>query len=219
MEKKNRAAKLINVALGLILIVTVILFSPVFGFAGGFSSPEQRQSTSMPMSGAAPQSAVQAPVGATPRPTAMPTPTPVVLPSAPPAPSPTPVPTPKPVAVQQPVQQAAQPVQQAQTQSWQPEEWAGEEGYEGYEEDGEAEAAPQEPQSYEGLGEQAENGVIATENADIVINTDMGGGSDTGGDMGGGDATVPQEPVSEPVVEYTDPVQSDTSEGEAFMIG
>ena len=187
MEKKNRAAKLINVALGLILIVTVILFSPVFGFAGGFSSPEQRQSTSMPMSGAEPQSAVPQPVAATPRPTAMPTPTPVVLPSAPPAPSPTPVPTPKPVAVQQPVQQAA----------------------EGYEEDGEAEAVPEEPQSYEGLGEQAENGVIATENADIVINTDMGGG----------DTTVPQEPVTEPVVEYTDPIQSDTSEGEAFMIG
>ena len=204
MEKKNRAAKLINVALGLILIVTVILFSPVFGFAGGFSSPEQRQST-----GAEPQSAVPQPVAATPRPTAVPTPTPVVLPSAPPAPSPTPVPTPKPVAVQQPVQQAAQPVQQAQPQTWQPEEWQGEEGYEGYEEDGEAEAVPEEPQSYEGLGEQAENGVIATENADIVINTDMGGG----------DTTVPQEPVTEPVVEYTDPIQSDTSEGEAFMIG
>ena len=201
MEKKNRAAKLINVALGLILIVTVILFSPMFGFAGGFSSPEQRQSTSMPMSGAEPQSAVPQPVAATPRPTAVPTPTPVVLPSAPPAPSPTPVPTPKPVAVQQ-------PVQQAQPQTWQPEERQGEEGYEGYEEDGEAEAVPEEPQSYEGLGEQAENGVIATENADIVINTDMGG-----------DTTVPQEPVTEPVVEYTDPIQSDTSEGEAFMIG
>jgi len=210
MEKKNRAAKLINVALGLILIVTVILFSPVFGFAGGFSSPEQRQATSMPMSGAEPQSVLPQSVGATPRPTAMPTPTPVVLPSAPPAPSPTPMPTPKPVAAVQPVQQAAQPVQQAaQPQSWQPEEWEGEEGYEGYEGDGEAEAAPEEPQSYEGLGEQAENGVITTENADIVINTDVGGG----------ETTVPQEPAYEPVVEYTDPVQTDSSEGEAFMIG
>ena len=36
MEKKNRAARLINLTLGLMLIVTVILFSPVFGFAGGF---------------------------------------------------------------------------------------------------------------------------------------------------------------------------------------
>ncbi len=207
MEKKNRAARLINVTLGLMLIVTVILFSPVFGFAGGFSSPEQRQSTSMPMSEAVTQSVVPQPVAATPRPTAMPTPTPVVLPSAPPAPDPTPAPTPRPVAVPQPVQQAAQPAQQAAQpqQAWQPEEWEGEEGYE---EVGEAEAAPEEPQSYEGIGEQAENGVIATDNADIVLNNDLGG-----------DSTAPQEPVVEPVIEYAAPIQTDSSEGEAFMIG
>ena len=212
MEKKNKAAKLINTALGLMLIIVVILFSPLFGFAGGITSPEQRQSTSMPMSGAEPQSAALTPVGATPRPTAMPTPTPVVLPSAPPAPSPTPVPTPRPVAVPQPVQQAAQPQQNIQQQTWQPEEWTGEEGYE--EEGGEeAEAAPAEPQSYEGLGEQAEGGVIATENADIVFNNDMGGG-----DTAGTQEPV-YEPVYEPTVEYSEPVQPDSSEGEAFTIG
>lgn len=202
MEKKNRAARLINVSLGLLLIVAVILFSPVFGFAGGFAGSEQRQSSSIPLSGAEPQSVLPQPVGATPRPTAMPTPTPVVLPSAPPAPDPTPVPTPRPVAVQQPVQQA-QP-----QQALQPEETEAEESYP---ETGDEETVvtPEAQIDYEGIGEQAENGVIATDNADIVINTDLGGG----------DSTAPQEPVSEPVIEYTAPVQTDSSEGEAFMIG
>lgn len=208
MEKKNKAAKAVNTALGLIIIIAVILFSPLFGFAMGVATPEQRAASTVPA-----QAQLSAPVpeaAATPRPTPQPTPTPVVLPSAPPAPDPTPVPTPRPVAVQQPVQQAA-PQQAAQSapQSWVPEEyWEGEESYE--EEGGgeEAAEAPAESYNYEGLGEQAENGVIATGSADIVFNTDMGGG----------DSYVPQTTV-ETTVDYGGSVSTDSSEGEAFNIG
>ena len=105
MKQKQKAAKSVNIALGLIVIVAVIIFSPLFGYGRGFASPEQRAAAAAP--------AVQAtseplPAAATPRPTPPPTPTPVVLPSAPPAPQPTPVATPRPV-VPQPVQQ---PIQQ-----------------------------------------------------------------------------------------------------------
>ena len=212
MKKKNKAAKAVNTALGLIVILAVILCSPLFGYARGFAAPGQRQAADVQSDTGTEQTFGAARAAATPRPTAQPTPTPVVLPSAPPAPSPTPVPTPKPVPVQQPVQQAAQPVQQAQ-QTWQEEAWW--EGEEGYEEEGGEEYVETPPESYdyEGLGEQAENGVIATENADIVINTDMGGN-----DAGGYIEPAP-EPVVEPAVDYAEPIQPDRSEGEAFVFG
>ncbi len=210
MKRKNKAAKTANTALGLIVIIAVILFSPLFGYARGFAAPEQQQAApTAAFEGSTPNYGSTA---ATPRPTAQPTPTPVVLPTAPPAPSPTPVPTPKPVAVQQPVQQPVQPVQpvqQAAQPQWQEEyNWEGEEGY--VEETGdEYLETPPESYNYEGLGEQAENGVIATENADIVFNNDTGGG-----DMSGN--TGYQEPVVQPATDYVPPAQDD-NEGEAFV--
>ena len=48
MEKKNKAAKAINTALGLIVIVAVIIFSPLFGYGRGFASPEQRAAAAAP---------------------------------------------------------------------------------------------------------------------------------------------------------------------------
>ena len=214
MEKKNKAARAVNTALGLIVIISVILFSPLFGYARGFSTAEQRQPAAANQDDymLSPTGIVQN-AAATPRPTPQPTPTPVVLPSAPPAPDPTPVPTPRPVAVQQPVPQPVQPVQQQEPQqAWTPETyWEGEgDGY-GYDADAGAadagyEQEPSEPVVYEGLGEGAENGVISTESADIVINADMGGGE---ADMGGGEAAV----------DYSVPFQQDNSEGEAYTIG
>ena len=229
MNKKQKAAKSVNVALGLIVILAVIIFSPLFGYARGFASAEQRRASALP----APQTtAAPLPVAATPRPTPRPTPTPVVLPSAPPAPEPTPVVTPRPVAVQQPVHQAAaQPEQQTETQQaqeaaqetaeqpaeqtvqqpaeqpvqqyWPQEEyWGGE-----YEEDaGAADAGNEGGDDYtpdysnSGLGEQVNNGMISTGNADIVINT-------------GGDTQY------QPEADYSQPLNQDASEGEAFTIG
>ena len=78
MKRKNKAAKTVNTALGLIVIIAVILFSPIFGYARGFAVPEQQQ--------AAPAAAYESSApgygspAATPRPTAQPTPTPVVPP-------------------------------------------------------------------------------------------------------------------------------------------
>ena len=74
MKRKNKAAKTVNTALGLIVIIAVILFSPIFGYARGFAVPEQQQ--------AAPAAAYESSApsygspAATPRPTAQPTPTP-----------------------------------------------------------------------------------------------------------------------------------------------
>ena len=204
MEKKNKAAKAINTALGLIVIVAVILFSPLFGYARGFSTPEQRQAAAQPSADTMPLSYSAPSTPAIPRPTMAPTPTPVVLPTAPPTPDPTPTPTPRPVAVQQPVQQ--QPVQQVQPQNWTPEGyWEGEE----YDEDAGAadagsEGTEEPPPSYEGLGEQVENGVISTGGADIVFENDMGGGE--------------QISYTEPTIDYSAPVQQESSEGEAFTI-
>lgn len=209
MKRKNKAAKAVNTALGLIVIVAVILCSPLFGYARGFATAEQRQAAPVPTDVGSVQSYAGAAV--TPRPTAQPTPTPVVLPSAPPAPSPTPTPTPKPVAVQQPVQQPQQQAvqQPVQQQTWQEEYyWEGEEGYE-EEDGGEYEETPAESYNYEGLGEQVENGMISTGNADIVFNTDMGG-ENTGGSAGYQETTV------QPANDYAPPTQ-DSSEGEAFV--
>ncbi len=183
MNKKNKASKLISTALGLIIIIAVFLCSPLFGYGRGLAPKEQREAARAAEPGfstgytAAPQAAA----AATPRPTAQPTPAPVVLPSAPPIPDPTPQPTrppSQPAAVQQPVQQAAQPAQQ---------EWIPEEAAQGEGEYGEAsEETPAEsaemPANTIGIGEEittTEGGgqYIATESADIVINT---GAADSG---------------------------------------
>ena len=210
MNQKQKAAKSINVALGLIIILAVILFSPLFGYARGFATAEQRAASALPQ---VQETSAPLRAAATPRPTAQPTPTPVVLPSAPPAVEPTPVATPRPVAVPQPVipqpvqEPAQEPVQQAPQQEvpqpvqqyWPQEEyWDG-----GYEEDaGAADAGNDGGTDYSdyGLGEQVNNGVISTGAADIVINT--GGGY--------------QE---QSVTVNSQPIYQDSSEGEAFTIG
>ena len=43
MNKKNKASKLISVALGMIVIFAVILFSPLFGYGRGLAPREQRR--------------------------------------------------------------------------------------------------------------------------------------------------------------------------------
>lgn len=113
MNKKNKAARAVNAALGLIVILAVIVMSPLFGYARGFASPEQRMAAAEAES----QTEVRLTLpttAATPRPTPEPTPTPVVLPSAPPISQPTAAPTPKPVYTPAPQQNAA-PAQAAWT--------------------------------------------------------------------------------------------------------
>ena len=100
MNRKNKAGRTVNIALGLMILLAVILFSPLFGFGLRFASREERMAAAREQS-AAPEPVVAA-ATATPRPTAKPTPTPVVLPTAPPTPVPTPPPTPAPTP--QPVQ-------------------------------------------------------------------------------------------------------------------
>lgn len=213
MDKKNKAAKAINTALGLIVIFAVILASPLFGYARGFASAEQRQASMTQAD--TPVENTQSRIAATPRPTPLPTPTPVVLPSAPPTPDPTPVPTPAPIrftdvqqttqTVQQPVQQTAQ---QPAQQTWQQPEWDGG----GIEEDAGAADAGNEDYGDEyldsGLGEQpvwTNTGgmLVETGNADIVIQTN--------GDNGG----VYQPPDS--TSDYTQ-IQRDSSEGEVLVL-
>jgi hypothetical protein len=212
MNKKNKASKLISTAMGLIVILAVILCSPLFGYGRGLAPKEQREAAAAAEPGfstgyvAAPQAAASA----TPRPTAQPTPAPVVLPSAPPVPDPTPEPTrppSRPAAAQQPVQQAA-PAQQ---------EWIPEEAAEGEGEYGESsEETPAEsaemPANTIGIGEEittTEDGgqYIATQNADIVINT---GAADSGG------AEQSYESSNNPPTQEFVP---DSSEAEAFTIG
>ena len=208
MDRKRKAVKIINTALGLIIILAVILASPLFGFGLGLTTAEQRR--------AAAEATPTEPysrytnAAATPRPTLAPTPTPVVLPSAPPTPDPTPEPTPRPAAAR-PAQTVTQPVQQ----TWQQEEPQEEE----YEEEaqGEETDVTQEQPDYAGIGEHAvENGsgelLVETENADIVIQT---------GDNGGENSYVPEPvpeyaPVSEP--EPYVPISQDNNEGEMFAV-
>ena len=91
MSRKNKAARAVNVALGLIVIMAVIRASPLFGYGRGFSTPEQREAAAAQAEAPSEIYRVQ-PSASTPRPTPKPTPTPVVLPSAPPTPEPTPQP-------------------------------------------------------------------------------------------------------------------------------
>ena len=213
MNKKNKASKLISTATGLIIIIAVILCSPLFGYGRGLASKEQRDAAKAAEPGfstgytAAPQAAA----AATPRPTAQPTPAPVVLPSAPPVPDPTPEPTRPPsrsAAVQQPVQQAAQPAQQV----WNPEEAAEGEGEYGESSEGTPPESVEMPANTIGIGEEitaTEDGgqFIATQNADIVINT---GASDSG-NAEQSYASSDNPPTQEFVPDF--------SEAEAFTIG
>ena len=209
MNKKNKASKLISTALGLIIIIAVFLCSPLFGYGRGLAPKEQREAARAAEPGfstgytAAPQAAA----AATPRPTAQPTPAPVVLPSAPPVPDPTPEPTrppTRPVAVQQ----AAQPAQQA----WNPEEAAEGEGEYGESSEGTPPESVEMPANAIGIGEEitaTEDGgqFIATQNADIVINT---GASDSG-NAEQSYASSDNPPTQEFVPDF--------SEAEAFTIG
>ena len=206
MDGKKKAAKLINTALGLIVILAVILASPLFGYGLGIATAEQRRAAAEAV--AEEEYYQYQNPNATPRPTPQPTPTPVVLPSAPPTPEPTPEPTPRPKPVVN-----SQPVQQ----NWQQEAYLEEE-YTGEEE--ESADNTEEPVDYAGLGEQpVENSsgelLVETENADIVIQT--------GGDTPAADPVAPMpEPVAEPEPAPEQPaaqIQQDSSEGEAFLIG
>jgi len=204
MERKNKAAKAVNIALGLIVILAVVLASPLFGFGRGIASREQRMAAASPVSaGAQTGETAQPNVPATPRPTAQPTPTPVVLPTAPPAPDPTPVPTRRPAA-QAPVvqQQVQQPVQQAwpQEQDWQEEEE--------YVEPEEEDSAAEEGESYGGeeLGSQAQDGVIETGSADLVIQI---------GDSSSDPGYIPTQPTEE--TQPAEPSEQGGNESEGFI--
>lgn len=169
MKKKNKAARIVNKALGLLILLAVILCSPLFGYGLGFASREQRMTgaeTPTPVVGS--DTAIPS---ATPRPTPKPTPTPVVLPTAPPTPVPTPPPTPKPTP--QPVVNA-QPAQQAAGQAWeQPEgNWEGEEAPA---EQSENFAESAMAQGGDEIGSTITDGVIAAGGADLVFQTDDSG--------------------------------------------
>ena len=201
MKKKNKAAKTVNTALGLIILVMVILCSPLFGYARGIAPKERRVTTNISGETTETSPVWLAAAETTPRPTAPPTPTPVVLPTAPPTPVPTPVPqhTPQPV-VQRPA------VQQPAYDDWQPEQQ-----YQPEPDYVEPEPEEQEPETqYDDVQPQNDTGgqiitddgssVIQNENADLVINLpsseaeqssaisvtfpDTGAGGDTG-DSGG----------------------------------
>lgn len=165
MKRKNRAARAINAALGVIVILAVVLMSPLFGYARGFAGPEQRETYAVQQTA---QPVIQT-AAETPRPTPAPTPTPVVLPSAPPTPEPTPQPlrTPAPpVQTQQPNPQAQQ--QWAPVQNQEYEEYA-EEDYGDYEEEGGEDWSAQEDTG--GTPTESENGtqIIENNNFDLVF--------------------------------------------------
>lgn len=173
MKKKNKAARIVNKALGLLILLAVILCSPLFGYGLGFASREQRMAAAeapTPMVGN--DTAIPS---ATPRPTPKPTPTPVVLPTAPPTPVPTPPPTPKPTP--QPVVNA-QPAQQAAGQAWEQPEGSAEGNWEGEEapaEQSENFAESAMAQGGDEIGSTITDGVIAAGGADLVFQTDDSG--------------------------------------------
>lgn len=165
MKRKNRAARAVNAALGVIVILAVVLMSPLFGYARGFADPEQREAYAVQQTA---QPVIQT-AAETPRPTPAPTPTPVVLPSAPPTPEPTPQPlrTPAPpVQTQQPNPQAQQ--QWAPVQNQEYEEYA-EEDYGDYEADGGEDWSAQEDTG--GTPTESESGtqIIENNNFDLVF--------------------------------------------------
>jgi hypothetical protein len=215
MKKKRKAAKAVNTALGLIVILAVILSSPLFGYGRGFASKAEREaSAQMPASVQTTDLFPNA--AATPRPTPKPTPTPVVLPSAPPLPDPTPEPTPQPAARPAAVQQNVQT-------NWNPDIYAQpEELYgEGDGDEGGEEASGGESYDMGTVGGQiirTEDGstMIENENVDLVIQT---------GVENTGETVYVENPVSEEnipgtsseTVEYG-PISQEGSEGEAFAI-
>ena len=204
MNRKNKAGRTVNIALGLMILLAVILFSPLFGHGLRFASREER------MAAAREQSAAPAPVAsaatATPRPTAKPTPTPVVLPTAPPTPVPTPPPTPAPTP--QPVQNV-QPAQAYVQPEWVPMQ----------EEIAESEAAPPDgsaesfaesalTQGGAEIGSSVSGGIIETGGADLVFQS---------GDLTGESYTPPQ-PEYQPQPE-AQPSWGTGVEAEAFFPG
>ena len=174
MKRKNRAARAVNAALGIIVILAVVLLSPLFGYARGFSSPEQRAADTVRQT---PQPVVQA-AAATPRPTPKPTPTPVVLPSAPP----TPEPTPQPVHTPTPPAQNQQTNQQTVQQQWTPvqnqeyEEYADED-YGDYEEDGGEDWSTQEDTGGTATENDSGTQIIQNDNFDLVFQDQTTGNS------------------------------------------
>ena len=214
MKRKNKAARTINTALGFIVIITVILFSPLFGYARGFASKEQREAA------ASAQSVVSAPsvwtaAAATPRPTAPPMPTPVVLPTAPPTPEPTPVPQRAPQYVQQPAA-VQQPVYSTWTQDeyQAPEEEYAEQWSEQESEQEDAGISVSEEQQQDDTGGEITIGdggaAVQGDDADLVIN--IPGFGDGQSDaisiaISGGDDVGVQQPIQ------------DKGEGEPFSIG
>ena len=169
MNRKNKAGRTVNIALGLMILLAVILFSPLFGFGLRFASREQRLAAAREQS-AAPEPAVAA-VTATPRPTAKPTPTPVVLPTAPPTPVPTPPPTPAPTP--QPVQNV-QPAEAYVQPAWTPSEEIAE--TEAAPADGSAESFAESAMAQGGgeLGSSVTDGIIQAGGADLIFQTEDG---------------------------------------------
>lgn len=165
MKRKNRAARAVNAALGVIVILAVVLMSPLFGYARGFADPEQREADTVQQTA---QPVIQT-AAETPRPTPAPTPTPVVLPSAPPTPEPTPQPlrTPAPpVQTQQPNPQAQQ--QWAPVQNQEYEEYA-EEDYGDYEADGGEDWSAQEDTGGTPTENESGTQIIENNNFDLVF--------------------------------------------------
>ncbi len=228
MKNKNRAAKAVNTALGLILLAMVILCSPLFGYARGFSPKDQRGVTSVSADTTRTSPSWPALTEATPRPTAPPTPTPVVLPTAPPTPEPTPVPqhTPQPQpVVQQPVYNNWQPEQQ-----YQPEPVYVEPEYEDWQPEEEQQPAAEQQQIEAGgqIVDTGNGGVIQGSDGDLVINLPYSGGGQStavsvvmpevvesgGGDLGGGDAGGGGEVVTQPSQDVSEamPLTNDQTE-------
>ena len=210
MSRKNKAARAVNVALGLIVILAVILASPLFGYGRGFSTPEQREAAAAAEAETGGYSIL--PAAATPRPTPKPTPTPVILPSAPPTPEPTPVPVRTPAPQ---VQQYAPPAQQA----WAPqpapqEEYTEEEEY--VEEENPQSAAGQMQWNDTG-GEITENEsggqYIGNDNFDLIFSDQSGTSTaQTVYDQ----PTVEQQSVEQQSGDAG--IQQDNVEGEAYFI-
>ena len=183
MNRKNKAGRTVNIALGLMILLAVILFSPLFGFGLRFASREERLAAAREQS-AAPEPVVPA-ATATPRPTAKPTPTPVILPTAPPTPVPTPPPTPAPTP--QPVQNP-QPAQTYVQPAWTPPEELTES--EAAPVDGSAESFAENAlaQGGEEIGSSVSGGIIEAGGADLVFQT---------GDGLTGESAAPAQPEAQ----------------------
>ena len=218
MKNKNKAARAINTALGSIVLIMVILCSPLFGYARGFTPKDQRGAKPGAADATNTSPTWYVPAEETPRPTAPPTPTPVVLPTAPPTPVPTPVPQYKPQTTPQPV------VQQPVYNNWQPEpqyqpepEYVEPEYVSGQAEEEQQAAEQQQSDTGGQITDTGNGGVIQGSDGDLVINLPYGGGGQStavsvvmpeagetgggetgGGDLGGGETGGGGEIVTQP---------------------